>query len=273
LVETVPRQFNYSEYFPGIYHIADPLGVQFTLIILRAENKAVLFDCGYGFTDWRPWVNSLLKAHNHAPGDVYVIASHAHHDHILGARWADHFYIHADDYPQLSVYASRENRIRVLERMRTSGMLTAPFDEGSYIAEDIASRARKDLPCFTGIEVIPLPGHTPGSLVLYLNEYKLLLTADNWNPTTWVFFPEALPVDRYAQNMRRLLALDFEHVLCSHAGELMAGSRLRNYINGLSPETFASAEPVSSPYPQIETLLCHPEPGTSLVFRKPGSNL
>jgi glyoxylase-like metal-dependent hydrolase (beta-lactamase superfamily II) len=104
-------------------------------------------------------------------------------------------------------------------------------------------------------------------LILYLPAYKLLLSGDNWNPTTWLFFPEALPVRRYAENMRKLLALDFEHVLCSHSPALTQGARLRNYINGLTEQTFAKAVKTETPYPEVYTLLCHPEPETHFVFR------
>jgi hypothetical protein len=67
--------------------------------------------------------------------------------------------------------------------------------------------------------------------------------------------------------MKTLLDLDFEHVLCSHSSGLMPGKQVRDYINGLVPRTFETAVKTSSPYPEINTLLCHPEPGTSLVFR------
>jgi hypothetical protein len=103
---------------------------------------------------------------------------------------------------------------------------------------------------------------------MYIPGYRLLLSSDNWNPTTWLFFPEALPVEEYAKNMKTLLSLDFEYVLCSHSGELMPGGRLKNYINGLTDKTFSGAVPAETPYPQYKTLLCHPEPETNFIFRE-----
>jgi hypothetical protein len=103
--------------------------------------------------------------------------------------------------------------------------------------------------------------------MIFVPEHKLMLTGDNWNPITWLFFPEAVPPQIYSHNMRELLALDFEHVLCSHSKELIPGIRLRNYINGLVPQTFAAAVPTETPYPEIKTMLCHPEPEFGLVFR------
>jgi glyoxylase-like metal-dependent hydrolase (beta-lactamase superfamily II) len=257
--------FSCSEYFPGIFHIGDPMGVHFTLIVLEEMGQAVLFDSGYCFTDPRPFIASLLEKRGLDMGGLSLLVSHAHRDHLYGARWFDFFYIHEDDIPSVAVYTSRELRLDALKKAADRGFVPKNFDENAFYHADY--RARTGLPSFPGIDMIHLPGHTPGSLVLFIRQYRLLLTADNWNPTTWLFFPEALPVEEYAKNMKTLLALDFEHVLCSHFGGLAPSGRLRNYINGLRAETFSGALPVETPYPQYKTLLCHPEPDTNFIFQ------
>jgi glyoxylase-like metal-dependent hydrolase (beta-lactamase superfamily II) len=260
-------RFSHTEHFPGIYHITDSMGVQFTLIIPAGSAQALLFDTGYGLFDPKPYLASLLWEHGLDLRALSVLLSHAHHDHTLGARWFDAFYIHHADRAALKVYTTEHTRRRVLAQAQEKGVLPADFDPAAFFQTDYPSRVKEGLPSVAGIDIHHIPGHTQGSLVLYIREHRLLLSADNWNPTTWLFFPEALAATDYAENMRRLLALDFDYVLCSHAKNRLNGARLRQFINGLTAETFAGASPVQTPYPEIRTLLCHPEPGTDFVFR------
>jgi glyoxylase-like metal-dependent hydrolase (beta-lactamase superfamily II) len=263
-------KYSCHEYFPGIYHINDD-GVYMTLMFVAPARgragEALLFDAGYGFSSPRPFITELLEKHGLDPSRLTVLVSHVHHDHLLGARWFDSFFIHQADFPLLDTYTNEATRTRVLSAKENSGSVPDDFDRTAYYSADFQSRARTDIPAIQGVDILHVPGHTPGSLVLYIPAYKLLLTADDWNPTTWLFFPEALPAEEYAKNMKSLLALAFEHVLCSHAGDLFPGERLRNYINGLTNETFAKGVPAETPYPRIKTLLSHPEPGTNFVFR------
>jgi glyoxylase-like metal-dependent hydrolase (beta-lactamase superfamily II) len=260
--------FSCDQYFPGIYHIGDVTSVNFTLIIPEGQKRALLFDSGYGYLDPKPLVAEILQRHSSGIENLTVLMSHAHHDHLLGARWFDSFYIHESDIPFVETYTAEGYRKRTLTKAKENNCLPADFDEEAYYGADYSGRFKAGIPSIEGVRILHIPGHTPGSLVLYIPRYKLIMTADNWNPTTWVFFPEALSIGDYSKNMQKLLPLDFEQVLCSHSHELIPGRRLRDYIKGLVPPTFEGAEEIETPYPLIKTLLCHPEPGTNLVFRK-----
>jgi glyoxylase-like metal-dependent hydrolase (beta-lactamase superfamily II) len=255
------------EYFPGVYHIGDALGVHMTLIVPEGTGRALLFDSCNGLSDPGPLVAALLEKHGLGVEKLSLVISHAHRDHVFGARWFDSFYIHEDDVPLTAIYTTKDMRAGVLKKAIDRGVVPEGFDEDAFYRADYQRRIKPGIPSFAGIDIVHLPGHTPGSLVLFFPKYRLLLTADNWNPTTWLFFPEALWVEDYAKNMRTLLSIDFEYVLCSHSGSLMPGSRLRSYINGLTEEIFSGAVPAETPYPQYKTLLCHPEPETNFIFR------
>jgi glyoxylase-like metal-dependent hydrolase (beta-lactamase superfamily II) len=185
-------QFQCNEYFPGVFHISDVMGVQFTLII--AKDRALLFDTGYGMLNPKPFIAELLKKHDLDLSSLSVIVSHAHHDHILGARWFDRFFLHEKDFAAMEVYTQYKFRNKVYEKAVNSNAVPSGFDEESFYKDEYPSRASKDIPSFDGIDILHVPGHTPGSLQLYIPQYNLLLTADNWNPTNWLFFPEAIPV-------------------------------------------------------------------------------
>lgn len=261
------KLYETHEYFPCVYHINAGGSVMMTLIVFEESGQALLFDTGYGLLDPRPFIREILAKHGLKPDVLQVLMSHAHHDHILGGSWFNSFYLHPDDAPLVNVYSGEHYRIKVLEKLSGAGELPDSFDRSRFLSAAYGDRVRVDIPQFSGAEILHIPGHTPGSLLLYLPAHKLLLTGDNWNPTTWLFFREALPVRRYAENMRQLLALDFEHVLCSHSSALTSGERLRDYIHGLTEQTFTEAVKTETPYPEINTLLCHPEPETNFVFR------
>ncbi|NLX83624.1 MAG: hypothetical protein GXZ04_07410, partial [Clostridiales bacterium] len=115
---------------------------------------------------------------------------------------------------------------------------------------------------------IRVPGHTPGSIALHIIERALLLLGDSWNPQTWVFFPEALPVNTYAASFRSLMNLPFTHALAPHQSALISKTFLQTYANGLSEKGFASAKPFSVPgHEGIQTLTYEPAPGALLIFR------
>ncbi len=56
------------------------------------------------------------------------------------------------------------------------------------------------------LQVIPTPGHTPGSICLLDAGARLLFTGDTVVPgTILMFLPDSLPLATYASSMQRLL--------------------------------------------------------------------
>lgn len=103
--------------------------------------------------------------------------------------------------------------------------------------------------------------------MLYVPERGLLLTGDDWNACTWLFFPEALLVREYRRNMRSLLALPFQYVLCPHRSELYERGMLEAFFTGLTDETLLSAKSVDTGgWLGIHTLEAEPAPGLRLAF-------
>ena len=253
--------FRTEQVFPGVTHITDGMGVCMTL--LAGSERALLIDTGYGFEPVHRMAASLTEL------PCNVVLTHGHHDHALGAMWFERVYLHPADIAVYRRYTGEEQRRRVLEQARERSIavdeerfLTAAMPEPIEI-----TAGDTDLGGMTA-RVIPCPGHTPGSLVFYVPERRLLLTGDDWNPTTWVFFPEALPVNAYLRNMRRLLTdCPFEHALCSHSGALHSRAELEAFFDGLTPERMRAAEPCPEGDARgICTGRCVPAQGQQLVF-------
>ena len=245
------------EVLPGVYHIRDPLGVYMTL--LKGEARALLIDTGYGVESAAALVRTITDK------PVTVLLTHAHHDHALGARDFDSLLLAAPEIPLYPDYTSPERRARVAQQAAGAGV-TPPADylTAAYPVPQPAQAEELDLGGMTA-RIIPCPGHTPGSAVVYVPERRLLLSGDNWNPCTWLFFPEAAAVQDLIGNMRAALALPFDHVLCSHREALYPRAAIDAFYQGLTRETLEGARRVDMGHP-IATREAVPAEGQVFVF-------
>ncbi|MBR2259838.1 MAG: MBL fold metallo-hydrolase [Blautia sp.] len=226
--------FLYRQLLPDIFQITDALGVSMTLLV--GENKALLADTGYGLEDVGAFVRQLTQK------SVTVLLTHGHHDHALGMRWFNEVEIFPEDFEVLKTYTGEKYRRKVLESAKAAGI---EVEQESYLTAPIPAvqplhAGTMDLGGLS-CQAILCPGHTPGSAVIYVPERKLLLTGDNWNPCTWLFFPEALPVKEYLSNMKKLLEIPFENVICSHRGSLYHREDLEAFLYGLTDEALKNA--------------------------------
>jgi len=249
--------FHAEQVMPGIWHIADCMGVCMTL--LAGTERALLVDTGYGLEDVHAFVRTLTDK------PLTVLLTHAHHDHILGARWFDKTCMLETDLPDYAQYTSAAQRSRVREQAIGKGLLppddflTAPIPLPTGIQP-----GAMELGGLTA-QIIACPGHTPGSAVVYVPERRLLLTGDDWNPCTWLFFEQALPVEQYRANMLEIQKLPFEHVLCSHQSKLFERSALDAFLKGLTDEALMKAHTVDMGR-STDTREIYPAPGMNFVF-------
>lgn len=242
---------------PGVWHIQGDMDVCMTLI--EGEKRALLVDAGYGLGDLAAFVRTLTQK------PLTVILTHGHHDHALGARCFDETYLFADDLPDFATFTGPEQRAKVAQQAQAKGVavladyLTAPIPVPKPLEE-----GELDLGGLTA-QVIHCPGHTPGSAVVYVPQLQLLLTADDWNPCTWLFFPAALPAEAYRENVRALLQLPFTHVLCSHRTALYERAVFEDFLNGLTDDCLRNARKVDMGWP-IDTREASPAEGQIFVF-------
>lgn len=217
----------------GVYHIGDAMGVYMTLLV--GTERALLVDTGYGLDD----VSAMARRLTDKP--LTVLLTHVHHDHALGARWFESTLMFAQDLPAWSVYTGDAQRRAVAAQAAEKGLAAAAdFLHARIPVPEALREGPIDLGGLTA-QAILCPGHTPGSAVIYVPQRKLLLTGDDWNPCTWLFFPEALPAQAYRENVRALLRLPFEHVLCAHRAQLYPRSAFEAYLRGLTDEALSAA--------------------------------
>lgn len=252
--------FETNPVFPGVTHIRDAMGVCMTL--LEGSQAALLVDTGYGTEDVAAFICTLTDK------PLTVLLTHDHHDHALGARWFDRTLMFQEDMAEWNVFTGESKRRAVLQQAVAKGL---PVSESNFLAGE----CRMPLPASKGVfdlggitaAVIPCSGHTPGSCVVYVPELKLLLTGDDWNPCTWLFFDAALPVRQYRENVRKLLDLDFEHVLCAHQLACYPREKFQTFVSGLTDAVLDAAKPVTiGGYDHIDTRQADVAEGQILVF-------
>lgn len=252
--------FEMNRVAPGVTHIRDCMGVCMTLI--EGKRAALLVDTGYGVEDVASFVATLTDK------PLTVLLTHNHHDHAMGSRWFPQTVMLAEDQAEWPAFTGEAKRCVVLGQARAKGLAVteAEFLAGECRLPYAVHGGDLDLGGVT-VRIIPCPGHTPGSCVVHVPAHGLLLTGDDWNPCTWLFFEAALGVRQYRANLRTLQQLSFTHVLCSHQLELFPRERFDAFAAGLTDDVLRAAQPVKiGGYEHIDTRQADVADGQILVF-------
>ena len=247
---------------PGVTQLTDPMGVCMTL--LEGAERALLVDTGYGLTDVREEVDRLIGP------DMprWVLLTHGHHDHALGAmRFGPGCWLFPEDLPVYETYTGAAQRRRVLDSALARGIRPPEGEAWLTLAAPatVPPPPEADLGGMR-VRILKVPGHTPGSAVALVND-DILITGDDWNMTTWLFFPEALPAAAYREHMRQLLTLPFRRVICSHQPGLFPREALEAFVSGLTDEALRGALPCGEGAEKgIATRFIQPAEGQRFVF-------
>ncbi|MBI4338894.1 MAG: MBL fold metallo-hydrolase [Chloroflexi bacterium] len=207
---------------PGIYQLG-AIGARVTVVV--DSDEALLVDTGapgsFGL------IASGLKALGLSVGQLrYIVLTHYHPDHSgslarlsqeSGAKTA----AHQEDEPFITGAEPPPNPFR----NRLMAGVTQPFmpllyDHPPHL--DVALADGDEIPLGTRstISVIHTPGHTAGSISLYLRPQKILLVGDALQYRFHRLSPPARGVTQDYQaaqeSMRKLLAYDFKTLCFGH---------------------------------------------------------
>ena len=170
-----------TQFAPNFFLLYDGRVRQF---LLTEPGKALLIDTGFPDSH----VLSAVRAVTDAP--VTVVLTHGDPDHIGGLADFDDIYLHKADWAM------------------AGGGPFHPLEEG-----DVFSCGGYRL------EVVEIPGHTPGSIALLDREKRLLLPGDSVQKRGPIYlFGPSRNRAAYLRSLRKLLALagDIDTVLPCH---------------------------------------------------------
>lgn len=196
----------------GIRQIQEAPGVYFTII--EGSERAIVVDTGHGIADNRGFVEKQLQV------PYIVINSHGHPDHTQGNYQYDCVYIHPADIPLYESCNTASRRREIYERLQKGNALTEeeketfahrPLADMRPLSEDSVY----DLGGLT-VKVAELPGHTKGTVGLLVEEERLLISGDAFNPDMWMFADNHDTLETLEETLGKALELPFDTYLGGH---------------------------------------------------------
>ncbi len=256
--------YQVSELLPGVYRIGSAESVFMDLFV--GEEKALLFDTGYGFGNLKDTVRKITDK------PLMIVNSHGHIDHTCGNfQFEETVYIHENDIALCKEHNSAKNRKDAIENARHTldyvtkkeyNGLPCDFDEEAYCRAGYGnlSPVREgevfDLGGIT-LEVIGLPGHTRGSIALLYRERKLLYVGDAINSYLWLFSPEATKLSEYIETIGKVESIDFTRMVQSHNRIPVSKNMVQYYRDAAETLDYEKGEEFSSPLvPGAEAKVC-----------------
>ena len=174
------------------------------IFLLAGREKALLIDTGMTGLD----LHAITSLHTDLP--LQLLNTHADRDHIAGNAQFQEFYMHPSE---AAFYRNVQHG---------SGRLLPVFD-GDLI--DLGGRT---------LEIIHLPGHTPGSITVLDWENRCLIGGDPIQEDGNIYmFGDHRNMDAYIAGLERLLARgDFDFIYPSHAKEKVSRDVIPELIDG-----------------------------------------
>lgn len=224
----------------NVYILKDRAGCCANLVTGR--DKALVFDTGSGTDDIYGAVRSITQL------PLIVINSHGHFDHIGGNRRFDTVYLHGDDFPILEMYTGE-----MLEQWRND---LAPgradvFPCPGPLKWDNMKVLDFDTFDLGGMEcrIIPLKGHTKGSVGVWIPSLELLLSGDALTPVMCLIFQNHMTAQVQYETLESVQGLAFERYLTSHHSRSFPRSTIERLLRCIENSRNAKSHDYRYPYP------------------------
>lgn len=210
--------FSITKINSNIYQFNDKMSVLSTLVI--GSDYALLFDTCYGIGNLKEEVRKITRL------PLIIVNSHGHMDHSCGNYQFDEIFIDEEDIDLCKKHNSLEYRKKNIASAISRGVLPNDFNKDEYLLKSEGNlKTIKEGHIFNlgglNLEVIKVPGHTKGSIALYIKELKIMLVSDGACPYVWLFLDESTTLIKYLSSLEKLLSYDFNSFLLGHGAGLL----------------------------------------------------
>ncbi len=232
---------------PGAFKIYEQRTA--TMYLVCGTEKACLIDTAFGLGDLKEIAEQL----GHLP--VTVVNTHGHSDHVLGnQRFYDggngRVYMHPADRPLyegtvegfMQMFRDPAVREQYGEFLKGVDPESLRFPQAEDLREgDVIDLGGKKL------EVVEIPGHTAGSILLLDRAEKICYSGDAIIENLWLFLDESLPPEVYLASLRHardvLTEAGIERIYDGHFSYVpLTTDKLDNMIAGMEQVIAGTAE-------------------------------
>ncbi len=205
----------------NVYVLKDRADCCANLVI--GENKALLFDTGSGVDDMSEAVRNITDL------PLMVINSHGHFDHIGGNSRFEEVYLSGLDFPIIEDYDMEMlNRwMKDLTKEAVQPFWTPPKEWKCIRRLEFDSFDLGHMRC----KIIPLEGHTAGSVGIWIPSIRLLLSGDALTPVMCLNFQNHLSRRTQYETLVRIQRLEFDYYLTSHQDKLYPKQLVQRMIS------------------------------------------
>lgn len=202
---------------PHITQLTDPAGVHMFLAV--GTKQAVLVDTGVGFYGLREALAGLTTL------PISVILTHFHGDHTGGSALFDRVYLHSADIPMASDFTVQMRKTYTESYAPPNTFIQpeeyVPQYQGAYLP--LADGQCFELGGIT-LQIIHVPGHSPGSCCVLFREDRTILFGDACNSNTLLLWGGSISSYRSSLEHLKQFEDSFDMVLYSH-GACAVGPR------------------------------------------------
>lgn len=190
-----------------------------TCYLVKGEKRALLIDTANGRENLREIIGQLTQL------PVTVVNTHGHIDHIYGNVYFEEACLHPADF----MLHNEHFMLPEAERLKKKGLQPCrliPLKDDAVF----------DLGGIT-LEVIPVPGHTAGSVALLCRKHHILFTGDAVNGHLWMQLEESLPLNVLKESLEKLFHAcrnDFDHILTGHGKGLEDAATADELLKGVT---------------------------------------
>ena len=139
-----------------------------TYVVFNENKHCLIIDPGCYFSEEKEALKEWIAAYHLEP--VALLNTHCHLDHVFGNKFV------AETYTlKLQIHVDEK---QILEMAPTSGLMyNMPFD--NYAGEiDFLKKGDKLKMDEDELEIIEVPGHSPGSICFYCRKQKFIISGD-----------------------------------------------------------------------------------------------